>query len=69
MEILVCDGVWIRAAGGYLDCDGTVSTMTLEELREGAFVQLTGEDKASLTLSFITFFCLIFVMIKLRRLA
>jgi hypothetical protein len=67
LEFLVCDGTWIRAAGGYLDCDGTVSTMTLQEVRDVSFAQMTAEQKAQLTSSLLGFFCLIFVLIKLRR--
>lgn len=66
---LVCDGAWIRTAGGYFDCDGTVSTMTLQEVRDIPMSQMTAEQKAALTSSLLGFFCLIFVLIKLRRFA
>lgn len=69
MEFIVCDGTWIRTTSGYLDCNGELSTMTLEEMRETPFTQMTGEQKAQLTGSLLTFFVLIFVLVKLRRLA
>lgn len=69
MEFIVCDGTWIRTASGYLDCNGELSTMTLEELRDIPYAQMTGEQKAQLTGSLLTFFVLIFVLVKLRRLA
>jgi len=68
MEFIVCDGTWFRTEQGYFDCQGTPSTMTLEEVRNIPFAQMTGEQKAQLTSSLITFFVLIFVLVKLRRL-
>jgi len=69
MEFIACSGTWFRTPAGYLDCEGELSTMTLEEVRNISFAQMTGEQKAQLTSSLITFFVLIFVLVKLRRLA
>ena len=68
MNFLACDGDWIRTAGGYLDCAGTLSTVTLDEIRESPLAQLTAEQKGELTVALLGFFCLIFVLVKVRRL-
>lgn len=67
MEFIACSGTWIRTTSGYLDCDGELSTMTLEEMRDVPFAQMSGEQKAQLTSQLLVFFCLIFVLVKLRR--
>lgn len=67
-EFLACDGSWMPTETGYV-CSGTTQVITLQELREVSFAQLTGEQKAQLTSSFVTFFVLIFVLVKLRQLA
>ncbi|OCX15510.1 hypothetical protein BBI09_17355 [Stutzerimonas xanthomarina] len=69
MEFIVCSGTWVRNQSANIDCDGELTTMTLEEVRNIPFAQMTGEQKAQLTSSLITFFVLIFVLVKLRRLA
>lgn len=43
--------------------------MTLQEVRDIPVSQMTAEQKAALTSSLLGFFCLIFVLIKLRRFA
>jgi hypothetical protein len=69
MEFIACSGTWFRTTSGYLDCEGELSTMTLEEMRDIPYAQMTGEQKAQLTSSLLTFFVLIFVLVKIRRLA
>jgi len=69
MNLLVCDGDWIRTQHGFLDCEGSVTTMTLQEVQDIQVPQMTAEQKGALTSAFIGFFVLIFILIKLRRLA
>lgn len=67
MQFIVCDGVWSISTGGALDCDGTLSAMTLEEVQQ-SFAPLTPEQKGAITAACLGFFVLIFVLIRLRRL-
>lgn len=69
MEFIGCDGSWTVTEQGGFTCNGQLQAVTLEELRDSQIPQLTAVQKGQLVTDFIGFFVLIFVLIRLRRLA
>ncbi|MCY1297276.1 hypothetical protein D9M68_483600 [compost metagenome] len=69
MKFLACDGEWLADEQGSFTCQGQLTTFTLEELRSEITVQITAAQKEALSVALISFFVLIFCLVKLRRLA
>lgn len=67
MNFLACDGSWSAGAGG-ITCNGTLITITSEEIAEELSPALTLEETQSLIGASLMLFAIVFGFLVLKKL-
>ena len=68
MNFLACDGVWQATAEGIPVCQGTLTSLTTEEMQSLTGSALTWDDVAELQGEAITLFAVVFGFLVLKKL-
>lgn len=67
MNFLGCEGMWLVRADGTTECNGNLSTYTVQEMRDFLVPTLTWHQKAELTGAIVTLLTVVWVGKKLLK--